>query len=174
MLPLSYAQRRLWFLDRVEGPSATYNIPVVLRLRGALDAGALEAALGDVVERHEALRTVFPSHEGDPHQRVLSCEEARPVLARVGTGAADTADHVARMVRHTFDLERDVPVRAWLLCESEREHVLVLVVHHIAGDGWSMGPLLRDLGRAYRDRSRGAVPDWEPLEIQYADYALWQ
>ncbi|MFV2199207.1 condensation domain-containing protein, partial [Nocardiopsis sp. LOL_012] len=124
----------------------------------------LEAALGDVVERHEALRTVFPSHEGEPHQRILPPQDARPGLALLEPGADGWDGALDAAVRHTFDLERDVPVRAWLLRESEREHVLVLVVHHIAGDGWSMGPLLRDLGRAYRDRSRGAVPDWEPLE----------
>ncbi|WP_236574779.1 condensation domain-containing protein, partial [Nocardiopsis sp. FR26] len=137
-VPLSFAQRRLWFLDRLEGPSATYNIPVVLRLSGGLDAAALEAALGDVVERHEALRTVFPSHEGEPYQHVLDPEHARPALTRLNPEADAWDEAFDTAVRYAFDLEREVPVRAWLLREGPEEHVLVLVVHHIAGDGWSM------------------------------------
>ncbi|MFL1428176.1 MULTISPECIES: non-ribosomal peptide synthetase [unclassified Nocardiopsis] len=174
MIPLSYAQRRLWFLDRLEGPGATYNIPMALRLEGGLDPAALEAALSDVVERHESLRTVFPSENGDPYQRVLPAEAARPALRVEEVGGDGVAVRVDALAQETFDLESEPPLHTTLLRVGPAEHVLVLVVHHIAGDGWSMAPLLRDLSEAYRARLGGAAPAWEPLEIQYADYALWQ
>ncbi|MFH9500685.1 condensation domain-containing protein, partial [Streptomyces globisporus] len=108
-MPLSFAQRRLWFLHRLEGPSPTYNVPVVLRLSGALDTDALRTALGDVVERHEALRTVFPDVDGQPYQDIRPAAEARPDMS-VGTIAeADLADAVDRAVRHSFDLATELP-----------------------------------------------------------------
>ncbi|MET9611041.1 amino acid adenylation domain-containing protein, partial [Streptomyces sp. NPDC006512] len=169
-IPLSPAQRRLWFLDRFEGPSATYNMPLAVRLTGDLDAGALEGALGDVVARHESLRTVFPDTDGRPHQLVLAPGAARPVLARSPYDAEVLAAEVAR----GFDLAADLPVRAHLFTVDATTHVLLVVVHHIAGDGWSMGPLARDLGEAYAARAAGAAPAWKPLPVQYADYTLWQ
>ncbi|MEU5859486.1 amino acid adenylation domain-containing protein, partial [Nocardiopsis dassonvillei] len=179
VVPLSFAQRRLWFLSRLEGASATYNIPVVTRVRGPVDVGALGAALNDVVGRHEVLRTVFAEVNGEPVQRVLE-----PGSARVGLGVSEcppgrvgavVADHAA----HLFDLEHDIPVHAHLVrvlpeTGAVQEWVLVLVVHHIAGDGASMGPLSRDLGQAYQTRCSGQVPRWEELPVQYVDYALWQ
>ncbi|MFW6638560.1 amino acid adenylation domain-containing protein [Nocardiopsis algeriensis] len=171
-VPLSFAQRRLWFLDQLEGPSATYNIPVVLRLSGAVDAGALEAALGDVVERHEALRTVFREAEGEPYQHVLDPGQAREALVLECVRAADGSSFPS-LSGHRFDLSAELPVRA-RLAEEPDGWCLELLVHHIAGDGASMGPLLRDLEEAYRARIDGQAPAWEPLEVQYADYALWQ
>ncbi|MFF1379055.1 condensation domain-containing protein, partial [Streptomyces sp. NPDC058308] len=175
-MPLSFAQRRLWFLYRFEGPSATYNVPVVLRLSGALDVDALCAALGDVVVRHEALRTVFPESDGQPYQDIRPVTEARPVVDVESVTEAELAGAVDRAVSHPFDLATELPLRAGLFTVEDAvdEHVLVLVIHHIAGDGWSMGPLLRDLSTAYTARRAGGPPTWEPLPVQYADYTLWQ
>ncbi|MFD9700029.1 amino acid adenylation domain-containing protein [Lentzea sp. NPDC059081] len=170
MIPLSFAQQRLWFLDRHEGTGAAYNIPFALRLRGELDTDALESALTDVLGRHEALRTTFPSRDGQPYQEIL--EDAKVVLAVLDPG--DPAVVLARAAREAFDLAADPPFRAHLLEQGPRDHVLLLVMHHIISDGWSLGPLLRDLATAYTARLAGEEPDWEPLPVQYADYTLWQ
>ncbi|MFH8978198.1 non-ribosomal peptide synthase/polyketide synthase [Streptomyces sp. NPDC017890] len=173
-VPLSFAQRRLWFLHRMEGPSATYNIPLAVRLSGDLDQRALEAALVDVVERHESLRTVYPAIDGVPCQRVLAPEAARPRLRTTRTGEHELPERLAQAARYGFDLAEEPPLRAELFRLTAEEHVLLLVVHHIAGDGWSTGPLSRDLTAAYAARAEGAKPRWSPLPVQYADYALWQ
>ncbi|MGV9270945.1 amino acid adenylation domain-containing protein, partial [Kitasatospora sp. NPDC003701] len=165
-LPLSYAQRRLWFIDRLEASTA-YNVPIALRLRGGLDVPALAAALSDVVERHESLRTVFRETDGVPAQLVLP---PAPVAVPVLTEAAEVAEAVSRHI----DLAHDLPIRPYLLREGPEDHVLLLVLHHIATDGWSMAPLARDLAAAYRSRLDGHAPDRPPLPVQYADYALWQ
>nr|WP_307793489.1 non-ribosomal peptide synthetase [Amycolatopsis sp. MtRt-6] len=169
-LPLSFAQRRLWFLHGLDGGSATYNVPLVMRLAGELDVDALREALNDVVDRHEALRTVFPVVDGVPYQQVLP--EGTVALTVRSVSDADT--EVDRLVRGVFDLGAGVPVRAELLTVDPRRHVLVLVVHHIAADGWSLSPLWRDIATAYRARLRGEAPPWTPLPVQYADYTLWQ
>ncbi|MGW0934575.1 non-ribosomal peptide synthase/polyketide synthase [Streptomyces sp. NPDC002666] len=173
-IPLSYAQRRLWFLHSMEGPSATYNIPLALRLSGKLDQRALEAALADVAERHESLRTVFPVVDGVPCQRVLELDAARPRLSVTEAGERDLPDRLAQAARYAFDLAAEPPLHAELFQLGTEEHVLLLVVHHIAADGWSTGPLSRDLTTAYAARTEGAKPEWEPLPVQYADYAVWQ
>ncbi|MYU05335.1 amino acid adenylation domain-containing protein [Streptomyces sp. SID8366] len=174
-VPLSPAQRRLWFLDQMEGPSATYNIPLAVRVRGGLDREALRGALSDVVARHEVLRTVYPAQDGTPYQSVLPAESvdlSLPVVPATEDALGDTLGELAGSV--AFDLARDLPVRGTLLELAPDDHVLLLVVHHIASDGWSNTPLMRDLGAAYAARADGVAPGWQPLPVQYADYTLWQ
>ncbi len=173
-LPLSYAQTRLWFLRQLEGPGATYNHPVALRLTGRLDTAALRAALTDVLDRHEALRTVFPTVDGQPCQQVLPVDSVAPALPARPVAAGELADVLARTAREPFDLVSDIPLRARLFTSAADEHVLLLVTHHIAGDAWSEGLLLRDLSTAYSARRAGGAPQWEPLPLQYADFALWR
>ena len=175
-VPLSYAQQRLWFLAQLEGPSATYNIPVAVRLAGDLDAGALEAALGDVIARHEVLRTVFPADGGQPCQRVLDVGEAGWALPVTEVAGADAgAGGWSGRRRAPFDLAARDPGAGGAGCGPGRMSTCwSVVVHHIAGDGWSMGVLARDISVAYAARRAGRAPGWGPLPVQYADYAMWQ
>ncbi|GAA3353919.1 hypothetical protein GCM10017744_009410 [Streptomyces antimycoticus] len=174
-VPASFAQRRLWFLHRFEGPSPTYNIPFALRLTGDLDRAALRDALVDVAERHESLRTVFAEDAEGPYQAVLPGPEARTALTVVPDVARDRLEReIAAAVGHAFDLSGELPLRVWLFETGEREHVLLLLVHHIAGDGWSVPLLARDIVAAYAARRVGTAPAWQPLPAQYADYSLWQ
>ncbi|HYH49688.1 MAG TPA: amino acid adenylation domain-containing protein, partial [Acidimicrobiia bacterium] len=169
--PLSAAQARLWFLYRLEGPASTYNVPLAVRLEEPVEVGALEAALGDVVERHETLRTVFPDDDGVPHQMVLP---AGPVpLAVVDCSDAEVEERLDALADHVFELDREPPLRAVLL-RTGSDALLSLVIHHIATDEASDGPLLDDLDTAYRARRRGEAPEWPPLPVSYRDYALWQ
>ncbi|WP_405021331.1 amino acid adenylation domain-containing protein [Kitasatospora sp. NBC_00070] len=173
-LPLSPAQQRLWFLHRLDGPSATYHIPFAVRLEGELDPDALRLALRDVLLRHSALRTVFPAGPDGPVQHVLPPEEVRLPFTLESVDEEKHADRIAAAVAEPIDVEQDLPLRAVLLRLAERTHVLVLVIHHIAADGSSLAPLVRDLGTAYRARLAGAAPAWSPLPVDYADYTLWQ
>ncbi|MFD7507646.1 amino acid adenylation domain-containing protein, partial [Streptomyces sp. NPDC059850] len=169
---LSFGQQRLWFLHRLEGPSATYNVPLALRLSGNLDQPALRAALADVVARHESLRTVFAEDVEGAYQVVLDDVE---VLWEMATVTEDEVPaRLAAAARHAFDLSTDIPVRATLLETAPDQHVVQFCIHHIAADAWSVRPLIEDLAAAYEARVAGEVPRWSPLPVQYADYALWQ
>ncbi|QBS42866.1 non-ribosomal peptide synthetase [Nocardia sp. CS682] len=175
-VPLSYAQQRMWFLNRFDPASAVNNIPAAVRLSGHLDLDALRAAVRDLAERHEVLRTLYPEVDGEGYQRVLPTGDPRAVPEFVVEQAteAELPGRVAAVVTEGFDVTVAPPVRVRVLELSDTEHVLVCVVHHIAGDGFSMGPLTRDLMAAYLDRMRGGAPEWPALEVQYADYAIWQ
>ncbi|MDX2824375.1 amino acid adenylation domain-containing protein, partial [Streptomyces ipomoeae] len=173
-LPLSFAQNRLWFLYNLDGSGNAYHIPLAVRLKGELSPAALEAALADVTDRHEILRTVFPDDGGKPWQRILPADRARPRLTVSDVDADAVGQLLADEVARPFDLTREIPLRARLLRTAADEHVLLVLLHHIAADGWSMGVLIRELDTAYRARLEGSVPEWQPLPVQYADYTLWQ
>ncbi|MBF6356081.1 amino acid adenylation domain-containing protein [Nocardia higoensis] len=175
-IPLSYAQQRMWFLNRFDTDSGVNNIPVAVRLSGSLDVAALRAAVGDLLARHEVLRTVYPEVDGEGTQVVLPIEDQRAVPA-MDLAPATEDDLVAQVVALAmdgFDVTLAPPIRLRLFALAPEEHVLVCVVHHIAADGFSMGPLTRDLMSAYSVRATGAEPAWEPLPVQYADFTLWQ
>ncbi|MGW7369679.1 amino acid adenylation domain-containing protein, partial [Streptomyces sp. NPDC054841] len=174
-LPLSSAQRRLWFLNRLEGShSAAYNMRFAVRLSGELDVAALDAALADVVGRHESLRTVFPEADGEPRQQVLDVARVWAGLEVREVAREELGEASAVEAGRGFDLSAEIPVRAVLFRTGPDEHVLLMVVHHIAADGWSLAPLARDVSRAYTARCAGRVPQWDGLPVQYADYTLWQ
>ncbi|MEU5259423.1 amino acid adenylation domain-containing protein [Amycolatopsis sp. NPDC021455] len=173
-IPLSFAQQRLWFLDQLGDGGTAYHIPTVVRLTGEVDVAAVRAALADVVVRHESLRTVFEEHDGSPYQRVLDPEEALSRLRFdvIRDVAGESA--VGEFVDERFDLAADLPLRVRLFAPGGDEYVLALVLHHIAGDAWSFGPLTADFTTAYRARTAGSAPEWPDLPVQYADFALWQ
>ncbi len=173
-LPLSFAQQRLWFLNELEGPSPTYNIPTAVRLSGPLDRAALAQAITDVCVRHEALRTVFPEDDGHPRQSILEPGSLPAILSVVEHVAGDLDEAIIAAAARGFDIAAEVPVRATLFAAEPHEHVLLVVQHHVAGDAWSLAPFYRDLAVAYAARCAGRMPDFSELPVQYADYALWQ
>ncbi|MEV6602290.1 amino acid adenylation domain-containing protein [Actinoplanes sp. NPDC051346] len=174
LIPLSYAQRRLWFLHRLEGPSGTYNVPLVSRIRARVDTSALRAAVGDLVARHEVLRTVYVEVDGEPHQRVLPTAEALVSIRTEAVTEAQVEARVAEACAYPFDLSAELPLRVDLFSVAEDDNVIVLVLHHIACDGASAGPLNRDLSEAYAARLNGGMARWASSPVQYGDYALWQ
>ncbi|WP_143541231.1 non-ribosomal peptide synthase/polyketide synthase, partial [Rhodococcus sp. D-1] len=173
-IPLSLAQQRMWFLNRFEPASAVNNVPAAIRISGALDVAALDAAVIDVVGRHESLRTVYPDVDGVGYQDVLDVQDVVVDLSPVSITEDRLAAGVAELATVGFDVTSEVPLRAKLFKVGDSEYVLVFVVHHISTDGFSMGPLTRDVMVAYEARTRASVPAWTPLPVQYADYSLWQ
>ncbi|SDE33822.1 amino acid adenylation domain-containing protein, partial [Rhodococcus tukisamuensis] len=174
-IPLSPAQQRVWFLNQFDIASPAYNIPMALRVSGTLDVEALRAAVGDVIERHESLRTVYPASEDGPHQVIVPSAQVVPDLTPSLLGDEDALRaEIAELASRGFDVSAEAPVRGALLRTGPDEHVLMLVVHHISADGASLAPLARDLAVAYAARAATQTPDWPPLPVQYADYGLWQ
>ncbi|MGW4767727.1 amino acid adenylation domain-containing protein [Nocardia sp. NPDC004278] len=195
-IPLSLAQQGMWFLNRLDTASVAYNVPMGVRLSGALDIAALQEAVGDLVTRHEILRTVYPYTEAGPEdanpvpvQVILPATQAIPRVRIEAIDPAEVANAVADLARTVFDLTTEVPIRVALFDLGDathpdssdapdssrgREYVLAMVVHHIAADGSSLGPLVRDLMTAYVARSAAVAPPWAPLAVQYADYSIWQ
>ena len=173
-IPLSLAQQRMWLLNRLEPESAAYNIPVVLRLSGVLDAAALNEAVRDVVARHDVLRTVYPETPEGPVQSVLPAAWASPEIAVLQVSEAELTGRVTAFLSGTFDVTAEVPLRIRVFELSAVDCVVAVVVHHISGDGSSMVPLARDVMTAYAARLRGELPGWAPLPVQYVDYSLWQ
>ncbi|HEY0093393.1 MAG TPA: condensation domain-containing protein, partial [Archangium sp.] len=178
-LPLSFAQERLWFLDQLEPGSALYNIPAAIRLEGALDVTALERSFGELVRRHEALRTTFKSHEGQPRQHLSPASPvALPVidlqlLPEAGR-EAQLRERAADESRRPFDLAAGPLLRTLLFKVGPQEHVLLLTMHHIVSDGWSMGVLIREMAALYEAFSTGKPSPLPEPVLQYADYAAWQ
>ena len=177
VIPLSFAQSRLWFRNRFEGGVATYNIPTAFRISRALDVEALGAALDDVIARHESLRTIFPDIDGLPCQEVLPARAGmwrRGGAAVMSVSEQDVVGELVALAGYRFDLSTEIPIRAQIYAAGPEQHVVGIVVHHIAFDGWSLAPMFRDVGEAYRARRQGRAPQWAPLAVQYADYTLWQ
>jgi SAM-dependent methyltransferase/acyl carrier protein len=174
VVPLSFAQAGMWFVYHLNPGGPAYNMLWVLRLAGRLDVPALEAALADVASRHESLRTVLPDTGGVPRQQILDLAAGRPKLAVTHVTGAELDTAVADAAGTGFDLAAEVPWRAHLFTVSAEDHALELVVHHIAGDAWSMGVLAADISAAYAARISGRAPAWDPLPVQYADFAVWQ
>src|SRR6478672_163290 len=178
-LPLSFAQQRLWFLGQMEGGSEAYHMPLRMRMRGALDIEALRRALDRIVVRHEVLRTTFAVAEGEPVQRIQAVEQARFELREEDLGErAETSGELSRRIEEEvarpFDLANGPLIRGQLLQVAEDEHVLVITMHHIVTDEWSMGLFLNELNTLYAAYREGQADPLPELEVQYADYALWQ
>ncbi|QSQ15806.1 non-ribosomal peptide synthase/polyketide synthase [Myxococcus landrumensis] len=176
-LALSFAQQRMWFLDRLVPGGAAYNAPSALELKGPLDVDALERAFSELVRRHESLRTCFPDEGGVPVQVIAPPSPCR--FQRVELPRSDARDESLRSLVHEevvrpFDLARGPLLRVTLVRLSEEEHVLVVVLHHIVSDGWSMGVLVREVAALYEAFAEGRASPLKELEVQYADYAEWQ
>ena len=177
--PLSYTQRGVWFLDQLYPENVAYNAPIAVRFLGRLDTNALERSLNEILRRHELLRARFELRDGDPVQyeapfrptklSTISFERL-PASQRLKTARSEAV----REARHPLNLTKGPLWRAKLLRCSEREHIFVMVLHHIICDGWSIGVLVRELFSGYERFLRGDTSPSPPLPIQYGDYAAWQ
>ncbi len=171
--PLSPGQERLWFIQELEGPSAAYNLPVALRLRGDLDVTALNRALHHLLERHESLRQRFPAEDGVPRVEIDPVRQRDLTPIDLAQDPDDLNTWIQREAAHPFDLAREPLFRVCLLRENENSHVLLLNQHHMISDGWSLELLVRELSESYRAFSTGQTPTTKPLPLQYGDYAYW-
>src|SRR6187402_835588 len=178
ILPLSFAQQRLWFLAQFDGESTSYHMPTALRLRGALDTRALRRALDALFSRHEALRTIFRVVEGQPQVELLPAHQPFALIEYDLQGHSDPNTALAQLTRDEafalFDLARGPLIRGRLLCVAEDDHVLLITQHHIVSDGWSVGILVSELSALYGAFVKGRSNPLLPLAVQYPDYAAWQ
>ncbi|HKQ72778.1 MAG TPA: amino acid adenylation domain-containing protein [Blastocatellia bacterium] len=179
VFPLSFAQQRLWFINELQGSSAIYHVSGVFRIKGGLNIAAFEGTLNEIVRRHEALRTCVISQNVEPVQEVRDFGVVTPVLIDLeGLGRTEQEGCVKEIAReeaaHEFDLGSGMPIRAKLLRQSNNEHVLLVTMHHIVSDGWSLGILASEIAELYRAFSAGAPSPLSELELQYADFAVWQ
>ncbi|HJT75095.1 MAG TPA: condensation domain-containing protein, partial [Chitinophaga sp.] len=174
-LPLSFAQERLWFIDRLQG-SVQYQIPWVLRLTGRPDRAALTGAFVEIVRRHEVLRTLIREKDGVGYQYLVPAEDWELPYTDIsvigGTGALQ--EYIAGWIERPFDLSANMMLRAELIRLSDEEHVLLVMIHHIAFDGWSVSVLVKELAELYRAGHAGRKPVLPAMTLQYADYAIWQ
>ncbi|AMO93232.1 D-alanine--poly(phosphoribitol) ligase, subunit 1 [Collimonas fungivorans] len=178
-VPLSFAQRGIWFLEQLEPRSGLYSISGSLRIQGGLDVALFEQALNEVVRRHESLRTNFVLEKGVPMQIVAPSLHIAPQFEDLNVLESHTAELQLRRfmqeeTRHTFDLAAGPLLRVRVVCLSEVDQVVLLTMHHIVSDGWSMGLLIREIGLLYRAFAAGQSPNLPELSIQYGDYAAWQ
>jgi len=172
-IPLSYSQRRLWFIDRYQG-SVHYHIPMAFRLQGKLDEDALGRAFSSVIRRHEVLRTVVKEEDGEPYQKVLAMDRQPLSLSRECSSSDDLPQLLGELSRRPFELSEDPMLRVHLIRLTEETQILLLVLHHIAADGWSVGILARELTLFYNAFLQRRAAALTPLPLQYADYCLWQ
>jgi non-ribosomal peptide synthetase component F len=178
-LPLSFAQQRLWFIDQLEPGSSSYNVPAAVRLSGGLNVAALERTLSEIIRRHEVLRTTFAVRDGEPVQVI---HEAAPLSLEVldlsgldeAEREAEALSLAAAEVRHPFDLARGPLLRVKLIRLGEQEHLVLMVMHHIVTDGWSVGVLIREVAALYEAYAQGQESPLDELPVQYADFAVWQ
>ncbi|HYC30039.1 MAG TPA: amino acid adenylation domain-containing protein, partial [Chitinophagaceae bacterium] len=175
-IPLSFAQERLWFIHELNG-SIQYHLPVVMRLKGSLNIAALSSALQGIINRHEVLRTVIRQHEGAAYQQLLEKDSWQLNIVEGGKyrkKAAALQELVRQMISYPFDLGNDHMLRADLVRLNQHDHILVVVLHHIASDGWSMSVIVKELVELYNAYNDNRAPQLPLLPVQYADYALWQ
>ncbi|UXE58892.1 MAG: non-ribosomal peptide synthase/polyketide synthase [Woronichinia naegeliana WA131] len=177
-LPLSFAQQRLWFLDQLQPNSALYNIPMVLRLQGNLNQGALERSLWSICDRHEVLRTNFVTIDGQPTQVIQTTKEKISVVELQHLSLNEQAERTQQLrqtqANQPFDLAQESLIRATLVVLSETEHLLLVCMHHIISDGWSIEVFIHELTTLYNAYAQNQPANLAPLPIQYADFALWQ
>src|SRR5688572_5727442 len=179
VLPLSYAQQRLWILDRLNTDGSAYHIPVVFRLQGTLDVEALRRSINEIVKRHEALRTIFTAVDGEPQQTILP--ELEIVIPMVDVSHLVPGEREAELERiaaenshQSFDLARGPMLRAVIVKVDDEDHALCLTLHHIISDGWSSGVFVQEFASLYEAFASGRTPALPPLKVQYADFAIWQ
>ncbi|NVD98021.1 non-ribosomal peptide synthetase [Massilia sp. BJB1822] len=177
--PVSFAQQRLWLVDQVGGSSALYNIPVAVRMSGKLDRAALQAALNDIVQRHDALRVCFDSIDGTPVQRILP--QLNIVIEAADLRSLPAKEREARAqsllmdeISQPFNLQTGPLIRARLVQKADQDYLLLMTMHHIVSDGWSMGILVREMGMLYAAHAYGAPASLPPLPTRYVDFSQWQ